>query len=37
MLDIAYTGLTLLLLGLTFGMIRLFEKLQPADNQARRD
>ena len=37
MLDIAYTGLTLLLVALTFGMIRLFEKLKPADDHARRD
>ena len=37
MLDIAYTALTLFLVVLTFGMIRLFEKLQPADRQARRD
>ena len=37
MLDIAYTGLTLLLVALTFGMIRLFEKLRPADQQTRRD
>ena len=37
MLDIAYIGLTLFLVALTFGMIRLFEKLQPADDQARRD
>lgn len=37
MLDIAYTGLTLFLVALTFGMIRLFEKLQPTDDQARRD
>ena len=37
MLDIAYTGLTILLVGLTFGMIHLFEKLKPADQQARRD
>jgi len=36
MLDIAYTGLTLLLVALTFGMIRLFEKLQPADRETRR-
>lgn len=33
MLDIAYIGLTLLLVALTFGMIRLFETLQPSDDE----
>ena len=37
MLDIAYTALTLILVALSFGMIRLFEKLQPADREAGRD
>ena len=37
MLDVAYTGLTLFLVALTFGMIRLFEKLRPADREERRN
>ena len=37
MLDIAYTGLTVVLVALSFGMIRLFEKLKPGDQQTRRD
>jgi len=37
MLDIAYTALTVLLVALTFGMIRLFDSLRPADRETGRN
>jgi len=37
MLDVAYTGLTIFLVVLSFGMIRLFENLKPTDGQTRGD